>query len=149
MKNANQILNSIQNKPQFSNLSKHKCINKIQSLFMPTFQRFVKFAYIKNNILFFVLTHNAGKQEFDNNIQNIKSALNFHMPKECEGNNIQDIKAFVSHTIKNKKDPQVKKALKQTYPERAKGEFDIDIKDKKLNALIKSIQTIIKEKHES
>lgn len=147
MKNASQILKTIQNKPQFSKLSKYKCISKIQSLFMPSFQKFVKFAYIKNNILFFVLTHNAGKQEFDNNIQNIKSALNFYTPDECEGNNIQDIKAFVTHTtpIKQNKTPK----LKQTYQERANGEFQIDIQDPRLNALVHSIQNIIKTHNES
>ena len=60
----------------------------------------IKFAYIKNETLYFVLNHPAGKQEFDNNIQNIKSALNFHTPEECSETLIRDIKAFVTHTPK-------------------------------------------------
>lgn len=143
MKNANQIINSLQNKPQFSKLLQYKCINKIKSMFLPTFQRFVKFAYIKNNTLFFVLNHNAGKQEFDNSIQNIKSALNFYTPTECEQSNIQDIKAFVTHTPYKPFIFEQKENIK--YPERSSGNFTIDIKDEKLHKLVKSIQKIIKQ----
>ena len=56
MKKASQIVNSLQNKPQFSKLLKYKCISKIQSMFMPLVQKMIKFAYIKNDTLFFVLT---------------------------------------------------------------------------------------------
>ena len=147
MKNATQIITSLQNKPQFSKLSKFKCINKIKSMFMPTFTRFVKFTYFQNNTLFFVLNHNAGKQEFDNNVQNIKSALNFHTPVECEDVLIEDIKAFVTHTP-SKKEVQEKRVI-QKYPERASGDIEVNIHDEKLNSLVKSIQNIIKENNES
>lgn len=147
MKNATQIITSIQNKPQFSKLSKFKCIKKIQSMFMPTFTRFVKFAYFQNNTLFFVLNHNAGKQEFDNNIHNIKSALNFHTPKECEDTIIEDIKAFVTHTPAKKETKQTR--VIERYKERATGDLEINIKDEKLNTLVRSIQKIIKAKNES
>lgn len=142
MKNASQIINSIQNKPQFSKLSKYKCIKRIESVFIPALQRMIKFAYIKNDTLFFVLSHPAGKQEFDNNIQSIKSALKFHMPEECKETLINDIKAFVTHTpIKTVEEVQ-RKVMK--YPERATGNFSINIEDEKLNTLVKSIQDIIK-----
>ncbi len=143
MKNATQIITSLQNKPQFSKLSKFKCIDKIQSMFMPTFTRFVKFAYIQNNTLFFVLNHNAGKQEFNNNVQTIKSALNFHMPKECCELLVTDIKAFVTHTPQKKEIKQ--KIIKQYYKERASGNIEVKIDDKKLNSLVRSIQEIIKK----
>ena len=147
MKNATQIITSLQNKPQFSKLSKFKCIQRIQSMFMPTFTRFVKFAYIQNNTLFFVLNHNAGKQEFNNNVQNIKSALNFHMPSECSETLVEDIKAFVTHSPQKKKIE--KKVAKQYYIERASGKVEVNIHDEKLNTLVKSIQNIIKAKNES
>ena len=147
MKNATQIITSLQNKPQFSKLSKFKCINKIQSMFMPTFTRFVKFAYIQNNTLFFVLNHNAGKQEFNNNVQNIKSALNFHMPSECSETLIEDIKAFVTHSPQKKQIE--KKIIKQYYKERASGDVEVNLHDEKLNTLVKSIQNIIKAKNDS
>jgi len=145
MKNASQIINSIQNKPQFSKLSYYKCIDKIKSLFSIPLQRMIKFSYIKNSTLFIVLNHPAGKQEFDNSIKSIKSALKFYMPTECSMNSVEDIKAFVTHTPDKKPIPF--KIKKQIYKERANGEFNIDIKDEKLHSLIKSIQDIIKDKH--
>ena len=145
MKNASQIINSIQSKPQFSKLSKYKCIYKIQSIFTPALQRMIKFAYIKNDTLFFVLNHPAGKQEFDNNIQSIKSALKFVNPEECSDTVINDIKAFVTHSPMK---PVAKEVHKEElkYPERATGNITINIKDEKLNSLVKSIQDIIKKK---
>ena len=145
MKNATQIITSLQNKPQFSKLSKFKCITRIQSMFMPSFSRFVKFSYFKNNTLFFVLNHNAGKQEFDNNIQNIKSALNFFTPEECRDICIDEIKAFVTHTPIAK--AQKKMIKVQRYKERATGEVEVTIHDEKLNTLVRSIQQIIKDKN--
>ncbi|MFA6196983.1 MAG: hypothetical protein WC656_10115 [Sulfurimonas sp.] len=142
MKNASQIINSIQNKPQFSKLSKYKCIKRIESVFIPALQRMIKFAYIKNDTLFFVLSHPAGKQEFDNNIQSIKSALKFHMPEECKETLINDIKAFVTHTPIKQAVEEQKKEMK--YRERATGNFSVTIDDEKLNTLVKSIQDIIK-----
>ena len=144
MKNASQIIKSIQNKPQFSKLSKYKCIKKIQSIFTPALQKMIKFAYIKNDTLFFVLNHPAGKQEFDNNIQSIKSALNFVRPPECSETVINDIKAFVTHTPKKKQQISVKE--ERRYQERASGDFTINIQDEKLNKLVKSIREIIKTK---
>lgn len=145
MKNATQILDSLQNKPQFSKLNRYKCIKKIESMFMPTFLRFVKFSYIKNETLFFVLNHNAGKQEFDNSIQNIKKALNLYAPKECEELAIKDIKAFITHT--QVQETQAPVQIVQRYPERSSGEFSINIQDSHLNTLVQSIQRIIKEKN--
>jgi len=147
MKNATQIITSLQNKPQFSKLKKFNCIEKIQSMFLPSFTRFVKFTYFQNNTLFFVLNHNAGKQEFDKMVQNIKSALNFYTPDECTGVKIENIKAFVTHSPRKKETPT--KIAKQYYKERASGEVGVDIKDERLNSLVKSIQDVIKAKHDT
>ena len=148
MKNSTQILQSIQNIPQFSKLSKYNCIRKIQSLFSPALQKMVKFAYFKNNILFFVLKHPGAKQEFDNNIQNIKSALNFVKPDECNEISITDIRAFVTNKIVQKTILFTTSA-QRTYKERASGNIKITIKDEKLNSLAQSIQDIIKDKNDS
>jgi hypothetical protein len=143
MKNSAQIITSIQNRPQFSKLSRYSCIEKIQSLFSPALQRMIKFAYFKNDILFFVLNHPGAKQEFDNNIQNIKSALNFVQPEECVDILVTDIKAFVTNKP-TKEYSFFKTKTQQTYKERASGNIEINIKDEKLNKLAKSIQNIIK-----
>ena len=143
MKNAQDIITNIQNKPQFSKLAKHKCIKRIESTFSPALQRMIKFAYIRNDVLFFVLNHPGAKQEFDNNIQSIKSALNFYTPDECSETFISDIKAFVTHTPHKEIEFKVNEPV--LYPERSKGDFTIEIKDEKLHALAQSIQKIIKE----
>jgi len=143
MKNTKDIINLIQNKPQFSKLSKHKCISTIQSLFSPLLQRMIKFAYIKQNILFFVLTHPGAKQEFDNNIQSIKSALNFCTPEECSEVNIQDIKAFVTHTPLIA--PEFTQKKPQLYEERAKGDFIVTTNDENLKKIMYEIKNIIKK----
>jgi len=142
MKNASDIINSIQNRPQFSKLSRYKCIGTIQRSFSSPLQKMIKFAYIKNNTLFFVLNHPGAKQEFDNNIQSIKSALNFYNPQECNETLIKDIKAFVTHTPNKVYTFKPKEPL--LYRERSSGDFEINIKDEKLNALVQSIQKIIK-----
>jgi hypothetical protein len=151
MKNSSDILNSLQNKPQFSKLSHYKCIHKIQSAFSAPLQKMIKFAYIKNKTLFFVLNHPGAKQEFDNNIQSIKSALKFHTPTECIDETITDIKAFVSQTPSL----HVSTAALFTpekiasYKERATGNFEIPVHDEKLKELILSIRNIIKEKNDT
>jgi hypothetical protein len=145
MKNASQIINSLQTKPQFSKLLEYACIKKVESLFTPALQNMMKFAYIKNNILFFVLTHPGAKQEFDNSIDTIKSALKFYMPSECSGIVLQDIKAFVTHTPITKRKTS-SHASEPHYVERAKGDFSIPFEDSKLCALAYSIQKIIKAK---
>ena len=145
MKNASQIINSIQSRPQFSKLSYYKCIKIVQSMFTPPIQRMINFAYIKNRTLFFVFNHPVGKQEFDNSIQSIKSALKFLMPqecKECDENLFDDIKAFVTHTPK--KQEEKFKEIMQVYKERSSGNFEINVHDEKLYSLIRSIQEIIK-----
>ena len=151
MKNASQIINLIQSKPQFSKLSYYKCINIVQSMFTPPVQKMINFAYIKNKTLFFVFNHPVGKQEFDNNIQSIKSALNFHTPDECKENGAKlfdNIKAFVTHTPKKTLHVESEKKP-QTYEERASGTLHVEIYDEKLNKLVKSIQDIIKANNDT
>ena len=149
MKKASDILNTLQNKPQFSKLSGYGCIRKIQAAFSKPLQKMIKFSYIKNDTLFFVLNHPGAKQEFDNNIQSIKSALKFVRPKECEEFSITDIKAFVSHTPVNSTSITAKVKEPETYPERATGAFEIKTQDEKLCTLLESIRALIKEKNES
>ena len=148
MKNASQIITSLQYKPQFSKLDKYRCIKKIQSLFSPALSRMIKFAYFKNDILFFVLNHPGAKQEFDNNIQNIKSALKFVQPDECIDILVTDIRAFVTNKP-IKKTVLFQTDSKEVYQERATWNIKVDIKDEKLNKLVKSIQDIIKATNDS
>ncbi len=149
MKNAKDIVKSIQLQPQFEKLHNFRCIERILSMFLPALRRFVDFCYIKNDTLFIVLNHNAGKQEFDNSIKMIKDVLKTHNPQECEGVGIKDIKTFVTHKPRRRNTLQTK-ALSQTVPhykERAKGEFDTErIKDESLRSIVEEIRSIIQKR---
>ncbi len=115
-------------------------------MFTPPVRKMINFTYIKNRTLFFVFNHPVGKQEFDNNIQTIKSALKFYMPPECMEEDaplFDDIRAFVTYTPKNISKEQQKQ--KEVYQERSSGDFEIPIQDEKLHSLVLSIQKIIKE----
>ena len=148
MKKASDIINLLQNKPQFSKLSSYACIRKIESAFSKPLQKMIKFAYIKHQTLFFVLNHPGAKQEFDNNIDSIKSALKFATPKECCETPIDDIKAFVTHTPTHNTPYKPKEV--QHYTERAKGDFSLEmIHDPKLKEIAKTIQKIIQHNHET
>jgi len=117
-------------------------------MFTAPVQKMINFAYIKNRTLFFVFNHPVGKQEFDNNIQSIKSALKFYMPdecKDCQESLFDEIKAFVTHTPRKSKEEY--KEIKVLYKERSSGNFEINIHETKLRELVMSIQKIIKEKN--
>ncbi len=145
MKSAKTILSYLQNQPQFSKLRTHRCIEKMTNLFLPSLKRFIEFGYIQNKTLFFVLNHNAGKQEFDNSIKMIKDVLKSIKPKECEGIEFDEIKAFV--TYKHKKVPLYHNPnTTPSYHERAKGDFFIGFVDPNLEKIAKEIQTIIKQR---
>ncbi len=143
MKKAHDILSSLQNQPQFRKLHNVRCIERILSVFLPAVQRFVDFGYIKNDTLFVVLNHNAGKQEFDNNIKMIKDLLKSVKIEECEGVRFSQIKAFVTNRPRRKQER--KKETVPFYEERSRGEFDIEmIKDMELRNIAKEIREIVK-----
>ncbi len=143
MKKAHDILSSLQNQPQFKKLRNVRCIERILSVFLPSVQRFIGLGYIKNATLFVVLNHNAGKQEFDNNIKMIKDLLKSIQLPECEGVHFSQIKAFV--TNRPRKRYRVKKETVPFYKERSHGEFDIEmIEDEELRYIAEEIREIIK-----
>ena len=148
MKNVSQILSSLQSKPQFSKLSQVRCIKKIRSLLLPTVERYILFAYVKNSTLFFVLSHNAGKQEFDNNIQSIKSALKFAPPPECAASMPTDIRAFVSHKPLKKLFLYEGGNTNEQFHEKAKGEFINNLQDDRLHTIFEEIRTLVHDRND-
>lgn len=155
MKNASQIITYLQYKPQYHKLLEHKCINRIKSLFIPSIQNYIKYGYIKNQILFFALHTNLQKQDIDTNINAIKSALkskmflNSEQGFECQDVIIDDIKMYVDHKPTKKFVPFSTNAHKLRYKESAVGNFKVNILDTKLNQLVENIKELIKENHDS
>jgi len=146
MKNSAQVLSHIVHQPQYKKLSQHQCINVIKTLFPPHIQSMISFAYVKHKVLYFVLSHNGAKQEFDIIISSIKTPLKLHPPQKCQGLEFDDIRAYVSHKPISKV-TEVKKETEAHYEERALGEFTNSVSDEKLHKIIENIRSSIHDKH--
>lgn len=152
MKNASQIITTLQHKPQFSKLIELNCINKLKSSLLPSIQHNIKYGYISKATLYFVLNTKLNKLDIDNIINTIKMILNSPMIlesknfNECLGLEILDVKLYTDHKPQKKYHSFSTSAHTLTYPERATGDIDIDIQDPKLQTLAQSILEIIKAK---
>ena len=152
MKNASQIITTIQYKPQYKRILQHKCVQKLKSVMLPAIQKSIKYGYIKDAKLHFVIASTLDKYDRDNIINTIKTILNGNMIqksenlRECLGENIEDVIIRVDHKPLNTFEPYTTSADKLCYYERSSGNFEIAIKDEKLFALAQEIQRLIKEK---
>ena len=155
MKNASQIITTLQYKPQFSKILEFKCIERLKSSLLPAYQKHIRYGYIKNHTLSFVTSGTLGKHDIDTIINNIKMVLNSPMILESENFcECLDIKIDEIVVKRDYRPPTNFKPFKTTshlkvYAERASGLLGITIKDKKLNNLAQQIQEIIKEKNDT
>lgn len=153
MKNASQIITTIQYKPQYKRILQHKCVQKLRSIMLPAIQRNIKYGYIKDSTIYFVISSALNKYDKDNIINTIKLVLNGNMIKknenlfECIDTNIEDVVVKVDHKPVYDFKPHTTDAHKICYFERASGDIPIKIHDEKLNKLAQEIQNIIKENH--
>ncbi len=153
MKTTQDILTSIQHKPQFKKIFHHKCINKLLSTILPAIRRNIKNGYINKNVLYIIITAALNKYDKDNIIKTIKGVLNSPMILksehfiECDDINIEDVIVYIDHKPKMTTDLHTTFTHQITYTERASGDININIKDEKLHALAQSIQEIIKKEH--
>lgn len=150
MKNASEIISSLQNQPQFYKLVEYSCIKKLKSLLLPSIQNIIKYGYIKNDILYLILSTNINKHDKDNIINIIKAILNlksrgeFDSFVECSSVEIKDILIKVDLTPKKQIVLYPSHFITIKYKERAKGNIKIEIKDKKLLSIANDILKIIK-----
>jgi len=155
MKNASEIISTIQQKPQYKRILTYRCVEKLKSALLPTIQRSIKYGYIKNSILYFVISSSINKYDKDNIINTIKMILNSPMIlksdkfMECSNTDIQEVKVYTDFKPRPKYTPYATSTHKLIYKERAKGEFDIVVKDEELKKIIKDIQNIIKENNDT
>ena len=96
----------------------------------------VKFAYVKNQTLYFVLTHPVYKMEFEYNKADIKSLL-----KNYKIANVEDIGFFITNVIERKEEPQKPPSL---YVERSYGIFENKAKSEQIFKKFEKIREIIK-----
>ncbi|AXX92739.1 DUF721 domain-containing protein [Malaciobacter molluscorum LMG 25693] len=129
------ILNHLKQHPEFRKINTSQKIQKLIDILPLKLKKGIKFAYVKGEILYFVLTHPVFKLEFEYNKALINSLLiSAHLA------NIQDIKFFV--TNKREKKQEVKKVEK--YKERSHGIFENKIANPKLHKLFEEIRAVIK-----
>lgn len=125
-------------RPQLKKLNTSTIINKLISILPPKLKKGVKFTYIKNDILFFVLTHSIYKMEFEYNKQDIKSLL-----KLVELDYIKDISFFVTNQVEKKIEKNEDK--EDDYKERSNGYFDNNSNNEKIHKYFEDIRKIIKD----
>lgn len=101
----------------------------------------VRYGYVRNGILFFVLSHPGAKQEFDIIIDSIKTPLKAYPPPPCRNVPFNDIRAFVSH--KRHVGLKTEKRTEVLYKERSNGSFDNPTTDEKLHKIIEEIRRLI------
>ena len=132
----NEILCHLKNNPEFRKINTQETIQRFIDLLPLKLRKGIKFAYVKKQILYFVLTHPVYKMEFDYNKSLINSLL-----KKAAIANVEELKFFVSNKIEKK----VKTEQKFEYfKERSYGIFSNSIKDEKLHKKVEEIRNIIK-----
>ena len=136
MKKINEILSHLKNNPEFRKINTSFLIKKFIEVLPLKLKKGVKFAYVKNQTLFFVLTHPVYKMEFEYNKADIKSLL-----KKFKIANVEDIGFFVTNIIEKK---ETKKTDEPLYKERSYGIFENKAKDEKLFKKFEKIRDIIK-----
>ena len=136
MKKINEILSHLKNNPEFSKINTSFLIKKFIEVLPLKLKKGVKFAYVKNQTLYFVLTHPVYKMEFEYNKADIKSLL-----KKFKIANVEEIGFFVTNVIEKK---EVIKTDTPLYKERSYGIFENKAKDEKLFRKFERIRDIIK-----
>ena len=136
MKKINEILSHLKNNPEFSKINTSFLIKKFIEVLPLKLKKGVKFAYVKNQTLFFVLTHPVYKMEFEYNKADIKSLL-----KNFKIANVEDIGFFITNVIEKKEE---EKAPIPLHKERSYGIFENKAKDEYLFKRFEKIREIIK-----
>ena len=136
MKKINEILSHLKNNPEFRKINTSFLIMKFINVLPLKFRKGIKFGYIKNQTLYFVLTHPVYKMEFEYNKADIKSLL-----KKFKIANVEDIVFFVTNVIEKK---ELKKTDTPLYKERSYGIFENKAKDERLFRKFERIRDIIK-----
>ncbi|RBQ29218.1 DUF721 domain-containing protein [Aliarcobacter vitoriensis] len=137
MKKINEILTHIQNTPSFDKINTFLEIKRFVNILPLKLKSGIKFAYLKNDTLVFVLIHQIYKVEFEYAKNDILALI-----KSSNFKNITKLSFFVSNSVE-----RVKKGTEESvekYDERAYGIFENRVKDEKLFKKFEDIRAIIK-----
>jgi hypothetical protein len=136
MKKINEILSHLKNNPEFRKINTSILITKFIDVLPLKLKKGIKFGYVKNQTLFFVLTHPVYKMEFEYNKALIKSLL-----KNFKIANVEDIGFFVTNVIEKKESEKKEEPM---YIERSYGIFENKAKDEMIFKKFEKIREIIK-----
>ena len=136
MKKINEILSHLKNNPEFRKINTSILITKFIDVLPLKLKKGIKFGYVKNQTLFFVLTHPVYKMEFEYNKALIKSLL-----KNFKIANVEDIGFFVTNIIEKKVSEKEEIPM---YKERSYGIFENKAKDEMIFKKFEKIREIIK-----
>jgi hypothetical protein len=141
------IYKHILSKPQYSYLTKKRCVDKALEALPKHLLNGVEFHYIKNRTLFFALNHPGIKMEFNYNHKLIKMLLNKikTIDNSCKDIEIDKIVSFISNRAKPEKSLFFWSA-ESSFNERAKGKFKIYVTDIKLKRRFENIKSLIKKR---
>jgi len=135
MKKVNEILTHLKYNPEFKKINTNEKLENLIQVLPLKLKKGVKFAYIKKQILFFVLKHPVYKMEFEYNKEIIKSLL-----KKAAIENVEEIRFFVTNKLEKK---VIVKVEEPFFQERSHGIFENKVEDKKLHEKFEEIRKII------
>jgi hypothetical protein len=141
MENISEILNHIKINPIFKKVHTQSMLDRLVSILPANLKDGIDFYYTKNQILFFVLTHQLYKNEFKNNKELIKSLL-----KQLQLNSIVDINYFVTNKPKRIEKSVFKPITVIPYKRQSYAIFDNHAKNKKIYDKFEEIRKLIKKK---
>jgi hypothetical protein len=136
MKKLNEIISHIKKNPEFKRINTSSKIEEFVNILPLKFKKGVKFAYIKRQTLYFVLSHPVYKMEFEYNKADIKSLLN-----KSQLEDVNDIAFFVTNKIERKSKVKDSQPL---YEERSRGVFQNLANNSKIHERFENIRAIIK-----
>lgn len=123
-----------------------RCIRRLTSLLPPHLAQTVAYAYIKNEVLFFVVTHPFAKMEIDNITTSIKAPLKLALRACDESLNFNSITVYTKFLPPQQSVTPTFDTV-SFYKERSKAEFENNFTNPKLYELMESIRKIIDAKH--
>ena len=137
MKKINEIISHLKNNPEFRKINTSTLIKNFIEVLPLKLKKGVKFAYVKKQTLYFVLSHPVYKMEFEYNKADIKSLL-----KNANFDNVNEIAFFITNKIERKSKESIKEPL---YKERSNAVFINNAKDETLYKKFEAIRNIIKK----
>jgi hypothetical protein len=144
MRDMKSILGGISKEPEFKKINSNNIIKEVIEALPPVLKKGVEFAYTRNNILYFVLTHPVFKSEFTQRKSHIKQIVEVSKLQD-----IKDIEFFVTNNPKNLPSKQAEEEnIQPFYKESAFGIFENLVEDEHLYKKFEEIRKLIQQKRE-